>query len=90
MIYIWYIKKNATYSRKSRNFKNKIFIHRIFKQEWLREMVDLSNHAYQGKITANLIMRTEKDAVEIKVRTRHLRYHSYAWEWQRKTYIRIT
>jgi len=46
--------------------------------EWLKEKVDLSNLAYQNKITANLTIRTEKDADEIKVRTWDVRCYIYA------------
>jgi len=52
--------------------------------EWLEDAIELSNLAYKNKITANLTMKTEKDAVEIKTKTRHLECHIYEWEWQKE------
>jgi len=33
--------------------------------EWLKDTVELSNLAYENKVTSNLTMKTENDAVEI-------------------------
>jgi len=52
--------------------------------EWLKDMVDLSSLAYKNKVTSNLIMKTENDAVEIKDRTRYLECYIYEWEWQKE------
>ena len=50
--------------------------------ERLRGMVDLSYLAYKTKVTSNLTMKIENDAVETKARTRHLECYIYEWEWQ--------
>ena len=50
--------------------------------ERLRDTVDLSNFAYQNKITSMLTIKTENDAVGIKAKTKHLEYYIYEWEWQ--------
>jgi len=57
--------------------------------EWLKNTLELSNLAYKNKVTSNLTMKNESDAVEIKTRTRHLECYIYEWEWQKeKTNIR--
>ena len=48
--------------------------------EWLRDTVDLSNLAYQNKITSNLTIKTENDAVGIKAKTKHLECYIYEWQ----------
>jgi len=52
--------------------------------EWLKETIELSNLGYKNKVTANLKIKTEYDAVEIKAKTGHLKCHVYAWERQRE------
>jgi len=46
--------------------------------------VDLSNLAHQNKVTSNLTIKTENDAVGIKAITGHLKCYIYAWEWQKE------
>jgi len=50
--------------------------------EWLWDIVDLSNFAYQEKVTSNVTIKYGNAAVGIKARTEHLR--SYIYEWQRE------
>ena len=52
--------------------------------EWLRDTVELSNRAYKNKVTSNLTVKTENDAIETKARTRHLECYIYEWEWQKE------
>jgi len=52
--------------------------------EWLKETIELSNFAYKNKVTADLTMKTENDAVKIKAKTKHLECYIYEWEWQKE------
>lgn len=52
--------------------------------EWIREAMELSNLAYQNEVIANLTLKTENDAVEIKVKTGYLTCHLYAWKMKGK------
>jgi len=69
-----------------KEFQKQEFHSRNFQavMEWLRDTVDLSNLAYQNKVTGNLTIETENDAVGIKARTRHLECYIYEWEWQKE------
>ena len=58
--------------------------------EWLKETIKLSNLACKNKVTADLTIKTEKDAVKIKARTKHLECYIYEWEWQKKCKTCIT
>jgi len=52
--------------------------------QWRKDTLELSNLAYRNKVTSNLTMKTESDAVQIKARTRHLECYIYEWERQKE------
>ena len=67
-------------------FRKQEFQSRNFQaaREWLKETIELSNFAYKNKVTADLTMKTEKDAVKIKARTKHLECYVCEGEWQKE------
>jgi len=52
--------------------------------EWRKETTELSSLAHKNKVTADLNIKTEKDTVKIKSRTKYLECYIYVWEWQRE------
>ena len=52
--------------------------------EWLKETIKLSALAYKYKVIADLTTETEKDAVNIKAKTKHFKCYIYESEWQRE------
>ena len=58
----------------SRNFQSVM--------EWLLDMVDLRDFAYQNKVTSNITIKYGNAAVGIKARMEPLK--CYIFEWQRE------
>jgi len=84
-IYLVYQGKRNIY-QEVMEFQKQEFQSRNFQavMECLKETIELSNLAYKNKVTANLTIKTENDAVEIKVRTKHLECYIYEWDWQQE------
>jgi len=52
--------------------------------EWLRDIVDLSDFAYQYKVNSNLTIKYGNAAAGLKAKTERLACYIYEWQWQRE------
>jgi len=50
--------------------------------KWLKETIELNNLTYKKEASAEAKIKIERDAVNMKARTRHFECHIYVREWQ--------